>query len=589
VGFMGTHDEESKKFFEGSKVTFRLAPMLGGEENVLKEKLTKVVLFTHHQKIVALDAVCKEKGSSREPLAFVGGIDLTNGRWDNRHHPLFRTLGDDHKGDAYNGCFAVDADNVGPREPWHDIHSSVRGPAALDVVANFSERWAKQAPDALGELLNLKELGLDDPPKRISEEAWCSQVLRSIDERTAVFNKVRIESFQDNDIFTIGGDGFKVEDLSVEENEKEGTMKRFFHAGKAKVEKAAHQLTAGFEGLAIDEKRSRFFKTLNLDEFAFASCLFRKKGRLVDTSMHRGWLHHIRNAKHTLYIESQYFLGSSHMWSQLTSAKCGNLIPADVTFKICDKIDQGERFAAYILVPLWPEGISESASVQAILHWQKLTMESMYKRIAAALKRADKHQASPKDYLNFYALANRETEVGSTASKTPTPGSAEETLNKTRRHLVYVHSKMLIVDDAVTIIGSANINQRSMDGARDSEIAVASYQPAHMPTEDSVPNGDVHAFRLHCWATTTNKMEDVFKDPSSLDCVRRLNAIAEKNWKDFVSPELIEMDSHLIPYPIDVDGDGRVFSRSEFKGFFPDTTASIIGTFSQALPEILTT
>jgi len=237
VGFMGTHDEESKKFFEGSKVTFRLAPMLGGEENILREKLTKVVLFTHHQKIVALDAAIKSNPSSREPLAFVGGIDLTNGRWDNRHHPLFRTLGDDHKGDAYNGCFAVDAANVGPREPWHDIHSSVRGPAALDVVANFSERWAKQAPDALGELLNLKELGLDDPPKRISEEAWCSQVLRSIDERTAVFNKVRIESFQDNDIFTIGGDGFKVEDLSVEENEKEGTMKRFFSRWKSQGRK----------------------------------------------------------------------------------------------------------------------------------------------------------------------------------------------------------------------------------------------------------------------------------------------------------------------------------------------------------------
>jgi len=33
------------------------------------------------------------------------------------------------------------------------------------------------------------------------------------------------------------------------------------------------------------------------------------------------------------------------------------------------------------------------------------------------------------------------------------------------RHQIYVHLKMLIVDDAVTIIRSANINQLSMDGA----------------------------------------------------------------------------------------------------------------------------
>ena len=49
----------------------------------------------------------------------------------------------------------------------------------------------------------------------------------------------------------------------------------------------------------------------------------------------------------------------------------------------------------------------------------------------------------------------------------PQEGTVEETLSQMRRHLIYVHSKKLIVDDAVTIIGSANINQRSMDGAHD--------------------------------------------------------------------------------------------------------------------------
>jgi phospholipase D1/2 len=581
VGFMGTHDEESKKFFQGSKVNFRLASMLGGKENILREKMTQVVLFTHHQKIVVLDAVCTAKPTTREPLAFVGGIDLTNGRWDNRKHPLFRTLDTDHKGDAYNGCFAVDAANVGPREPWHDIHSSVRGPAAMDVIANFQERWFKQAPDAVGDLLDLTKLGLTNPLQRKTEDAWCSQVLRSIDERTAVFDKARCYSSKYPHANSYND--------SFSEGEKETRLKEILHASKEKLKRTGQKFKNTFHDTSITGERTTSFKSSHIDGYLFTRRLSQKKGRLVDNSMHKGWLHHIRRSKHMVYIESQYFLGSSHLWSEHKSAKCGNLIPAEITFKICQKIAKGERYSAYILVPLWPEGISESSSVQAILYWQKLTMEAMYRRIAATLKRFGMHNVSPKDYLNFYALANRETDRGAQASKMPLPGTAEEVLTKTRRHQVYVHSKMLIADDAFTIIGSANINQRSMDGTRDSEIAVASYQPAFLPTETSVAHGDVHAFRIHCWATITNIMEEVFKDPSSLSCVRRLNAIAEENWKDFVSSGLVDMDSHLIPYPIDIDEDGRVFARKELNGFFPDTAASIVGNYSKTLPEILTT
>lgn len=38
--------------------------------------------------------------------------------------------------------------------------------------------------------------------------------------------------------------------------------------------------------------------------------------------------------------------------------------------------------------------------------------------------------------------------------------------------LVYVHSKLMIVDDKIVICGSANINDRSLIGKRDSEVAV---------------------------------------------------------------------------------------------------------------------
>ncbi len=37
---------------------------------------------------------------------------------------------------------------------------------------------------------------------------------------------------------------------------------------------------------------------------------------------------------------------------------------------------------------------------------------------------------------------------------------------------IYIHDKVLIVDDTVAIIGSANLNDRSMLGERDSEVCL---------------------------------------------------------------------------------------------------------------------
>ena len=58
--------------------------------------------------------------------------------------------------------------------------------------------------------------------------------------------------------------------------------------------------------------------------------------------------------------------------------------------------------------------------------------------------------------------------------------------------MIYVHGKGMIVDDEYVILGSANINQRSLDGSRDTEIAMGSYQPHHTwARKNSHPRGQV--------------------------------------------------------------------------------------------------
>ena len=54
-----------------------------------------------------------------------------------------------------------------------------------------------------------------------------------------------------------------------------------------------------------------------------------------------------------------------------------------------------------------------------------------------------------------------------------------------------VHSKMMIVDDEYIIIGSANINQRSQDGTRDTEIAMGASQHAYHSRGPVMPRGQV--------------------------------------------------------------------------------------------------
>lgn len=63
---------------------------------------------------------------------------------------------------------------------------------------------------------------------------------------------------------------------------------------------------------------------------------------------------------------------------------------------------------------------------------------------------------------------------------------------KYRRFMIYVHAKGMIVDDEYVILGSANINQRSMAGSRDTEIAMGAYQPHYTwSKKQKHPNGQV--------------------------------------------------------------------------------------------------
>ncbi|KAK1300824.1 Phospholipase D beta 2 [Acorus calamus] len=189
-------------------------------------------------------------------------------------------------------------------------------------------------------------------------------------------------------------------------------------------------------------------------------------------------------------------------------------------------------------------------------------MEMMYRIIGEALEKAGMSSyCHPQDYLNFYCLGKREA---SSASNFPskshsTENSALKLAQRSRRFMIYVHAKGMIVDDEYVMMGSANINQRSLDGSRDTEIAMGAYQPHQTwAKEQKHPHGQVYGYRMSLWAEHLGLIEDLFSEPQTLSCVRRVNKLAEENWKAYVSDEVREMKGHLMKYPIRVERDGRI-------------------------------
>lgn len=173
------------------------------------------------------------------------------------------------------------------------------------------------------------------------------------------------------------------------------------------------------------------------------------KNVIIDRSIQDAYIHAIRRAKNFIYIENQYFLGSSYGWksTDINDADINalHLIPKELSLKIVSKIEAGERFAVYIVVPMWPEGIPDSASVQAILDWQRRTIGMMYSDIVQALQRKGLDE-NAMDYLTFFCLGNRETKIpGEYAPpQAPEQDSDYRRAQESRRFMIYVHSKMMI-------------------------------------------------------------------------------------------------------------------------------------------------
>ncbi|KAF1917609.1 hypothetical protein BDU57DRAFT_513956 [Ampelomyces quisqualis] len=174
----------------------------------------------------------------------------------------------------------------------------------------------------------------------------------------------------------------------------------------------------------------------------------------VEHSIMNAYVQMIATSEHFVYIENQFYISSS----EVLGTKIENKINDAIVDRIKRAHTKDEDWRACIVLPLMPGyqntvDEQEGSSVRLIMSCQYHSIcrgpTSIFGRLRAA-------GIEPEDYIEFYALRSW-GEIG------PSKMLVTEQL--------YIHAKIMVVDDRVAIIGSANINERSMLGSRDSEIA----------------------------------------------------------------------------------------------------------------------
>ncbi|MFN0130959.1 MAG: phospholipase D-like domain-containing protein [Phycisphaerales bacterium] len=497
--------------------------------------------FSHHQKFVLCDA--PGPGGRKVLKLFFGGLDLTKGRLDSAVHPILETdpggkphsdlitNGKETFDDWYNNELFSDLEKTFdpirktrpnmPRQPWHDIYAQVVGPVAWDALREFVGRWSV------------------DP----SDFGFSSDGDNTAANMTTVRNKFL-------DLFNALKPGTK-DRLFVQQWEPTPGP---WSAQLYRSMKKRHWGTGvPVKTPALRGEREEFAWPLTTD---------------FEKSIQDAQVQAIRQAERHIYIESQYFIGSGSMWST-PRGTVAHLVPKAITDRIIEKIDAKEPFHAYVVVPMFPEGDPGSAVNAAQRQFQWNTFLAMLREIK-------KKTSDPFDFLSFYFIANWHD-----LSATPLANKDRATnADAARRYQIYVHSKFMIVDDRYGLIGSANLNERSMAGNRDSEFAIGFW-----PTTDKQQAAaltQLRNFRKHLWAEHMGTLPPNADDPENPACVKAVRDLAARNYKNFRDAKRPAGSSPLCSWPIDLADPAKpvpkgISGAKEDDDFIPDRPFGLSG------------
>ena len=247
----------------------------------------------------------------------------------------------------------------------------------------------------------------------------------------------------------------------------------------------------------------------------------------VEHSILKAYCRLIENSKHYIFIENQFFISKSYDKTEEDSdagkSSISSIVKNEIALRIRKRIErayiQNEKFRVFIFLPLLPgfAGEPDEGTIQIILGHTYASIcrnngLSIIEELSSMM--GDKWQ----NYIGFYSLRGHDVLNGVPVTE-----------------LIYIHSKLMIVDDESVIIGSANINDRSMLGSRDSEFCVLINE---VLKHDSIMNGQ--NYKSAKFAVTLRKAlmsehlgidadNDILNDPLSDELLKLFKNTAKNN------------------------------------------------------------
>jgi phosphatidylserine/phosphatidylglycerophosphate/cardiolipin synthase-like enzyme len=415
-----------------------------------------------------------------------------------------------------------------PRMPWQDVHVQLKGPVVFDIFKNFARRWGaivaqNQASAAIGQpILSTINTGIGYANKVLDKPLPSqTQIARGIEltmldaawltkmgGKEALFGDVTKPGSAGNmkiQILRSMGSALHAKELAANQKTQLDTYDGPENGPAATSEKQRQKDNAARDAVTIQD--SMLHCIASASAYIYIECQFfisdcgysdAAPGRKLDTIITGGSTQPMTPEQEKKAGKATKVLGAvqkpvdkriaSKPVANLLAFEPGEKSPASnciaeaIANRISLAIVSGTGFHVYIVLPVHPEGSLIDGAVVKQQYWIQQTIwrgrYSLIRRVCtdvlahqkklpansiteeelqAELKKND---AGWKKYITVLNLRN---------FGVLNDPSANASYVVTEQ--CYVHSKIMIVDDAVAIIGSANTNDRSLNGDGDTEIA----------------------------------------------------------------------------------------------------------------------
>ncbi|KAJ4376274.1 hypothetical protein N0V83_001557 [Neocucurbitaria cava] len=351
-----------------------------------------VMYWAHHEKLCLIDG----------QIAFMGGLDLCYGRWDTNQH----SIADAHPGNIdkivfpgqdFNNARMLDFQDVtnwennkldrteSSRMGWSDVALCLAGPVVQDLRTHFAQRW--------NFIYDEKYSKKATRYSRLSETSSGAQ-------QGGVYPPPQQRGFDEED----GERGFGGGD-----RDEEGERGLFGHHDRGGLRDKLHSKAAQFgheEGSYQYNQQSHAEHSSQRGgvdcQITRSSAKWSHNLATTEHSIQNAYCEVIRNSKHFVYIENQFFITATG--DQQKPIK--NQIGAAMVERIIRAARNGEKYKMMINIPAVPAfagdlKLDEALGTRAIMEFQYDSINrgghSIYEEIARA-------GINPMDYIRFYNL-----------------------------------------------------------------------------------------------------------------------------------------------------------------------------------------